>query len=680
MSTDLDLPPHLRGGDEANDIGYGFVVTKRAEAPSSICPVCARLPLRELASSNSELSLTYKTSFDSVPRDELRAWAGHCDLAKLVRDLEMYWGNQNDQIDLYGDEVFKELCERGFREGNDRRERWLICGIVESPFFDQTAGSAVHPDPLSEPSMARIRHWIETCISKHTQCRITDTTLPTRVLDLAQFPKIILREVTDEQGPYIALSHCWGLAKTFTTTESTMDSLKAGFPAEDLPATFRDAIAVTRALGIQYLWIDSLCIIQGHAEDWKREAGKMASVYANSYLTISASNAAGDDEGFLKHREVSHHSLKVITSTGNSAQYYLRKIELEVPVFSISPAAVYTEPLDTRAWTLQEALLPKRVLRFNTKESGWECSKAGLRERWPDINNGGRTYKLEDLWPKSSAHEHIWPFGEWYKLLSGFVNRNLTYDTDKLPSIAGVVSKVSDMAPEAATSPSGYKYCAGIWWQDLPSGLLWAADGTDDGEISKLTKPSRYLAPSWSWASLNGATYHPLAVIENTANWSPIKIVKFNNVHLEGATPSDGGFMGVQPGSHLSLSAPLLAIKSGTGKKNYFGAVDEMIFPFHNVPDENLLGTALLDLPGKLDDEILAVPLIISAAKDFYAGWKDHETAQGNKRVRFAGILIKRSDGLEEGYERVGMFQTSASSDKAARMICDWAMKDIKLF
>ncbi|KAF8849882.1 hypothetical protein BDZ45DRAFT_561386, partial [Acephala macrosclerotiorum] len=41
----------------------------------------------------------------------------------------------------------------------------------------------------------------------------------------------------------------------------------------------------------------------------------------------------------------------------------------------ISPAAVYTEPLNLRAWTLQEALLPKHVLRFNTKESGWECSK-----------------------------------------------------------------------------------------------------------------------------------------------------------------------------------------------------------------------------------------------------------------------------------------------------------------
>lgn len=133
MSTDLVLPLNrvgLGGSDEGNDIGYGFVVTKRAEPPGSTCPICAKLPLKELASLKSEFSLTYKTNLDSVPRDELEAWAGHCDLAKLVRDLEMYYGDHKEKIDLYGDEVFKELCERGFREGNDRRERWLICGVV----------------------------------------------------------------------------------------------------------------------------------------------------------------------------------------------------------------------------------------------------------------------------------------------------------------------------------------------------------------------------------------------------------------------------------------------------------------------------------------------------------------------------------------------------------------------
>ncbi|KAE8450992.1 hypothetical protein EG329_005432 [Mollisiaceae sp. DMI_Dod_QoI] len=678
MSTDLVLPynrVNLNTRDETEDIGDGFVSSKRAKPPGSLCPVCNKLPLRELAQSSSELSLTFETNLESLPRDELEAWAGYCDLAKLCQDLEKYWGGQRDQIDLYGDDVFKELCERGFREGSDRRERWLICGTVESPFFNKTAGSAVHPDPLAGPSIARIRHWIETCSSRHSQCRILNNILPTRVLDLAKFPTIVLCEVTDEQGPYIALSHCWGLAKTFATTKSTFNERKLGFDVNDIPATFQDAITVTRALGIQYLWIDSLCIIQGDADDWAREASKMAGVYANSYLTVAASNAAGDDEGFLKPREVSHHSLKIVSSTGHSAQYYLRKTELEAIVTS----AVYAEPLDTRAWTLQEALLPKRVLRFNSKESAWECSRSGIRESWPDANNAGRTYKIENLWPKGAAFEQTWPFGEWYKLVEGFVNRSLTYDTDRLPSIAGIVSKLSDMAPSALSSPSGFKYCAGLWWQDMPSGLLWAAEGTDEGETSKLKKPLKYLAPTWSWASLNGATYYPLAVIENTAGYAPVRSVTFNDVHLEGAT--DGGYMGCQPGTYLSISAPLLKIKSGTVKKNYFGAVDEMIFPFPELPDENLLGTALLDLPDKIDDDIIAFPMMVSAAKRFYAGWHDHETAQPNNRVNFVGLLIRRmkDDGVDT-YERVGMFKTTPATDKSARMICDWPVQDIKLY
>ncbi|KAF8865347.1 HET-domain-containing protein [Acephala macrosclerotiorum] len=569
MSTDLVMLMNrvaLSGDDEADDIGDGFVDTTHAGPPGPICPVCHKLPLEELALSSSEMSLTYESNFESLPREDLEAWAGYCHLAKLVRDLEMYWGGQREKIDLFGDAVFREICERGFRRGQDLKERWQICGTVESPFFRKTAGSAVYPDPLSAPSMARIQHWIETCKSKHTSCNILDTTLPTRVLDLAKFPTVILCEVTNEQGLYIALSHCWGLSKTFTTTLETMDTLKSGFNAHDLPATFRDAIAVTRALGIQYLWIDSLCIIQGHAEDWKREARKMASVYANSYLTIAASNAAGDDGGFLKQREVFHHPLKIITSTGRSSQYYLRKLELEVPVFSISPAAVYTEPLDTRAWTLQEALLPKRVLRFNTKESGWECTKAGLRERWPDVNNAGRTHKLENLWPKAkvSNNSTSWPFGEWYKLIEGFVNRNLTYDTDKLPSIAGIVSMLVGMEKEMGKSRSGYKYCAGIWWHDLPTGLLWAAEGTDEGETSKLRKPSKYLAPSWSWASLNGAIYHPLAVIENTVGYGHLRSVIFKDVHLEGATVEDGGYMGCQPFPKVTQETVALGYNLGT--------------------------------------------------------------------------------------------------------------------
>jgi hypothetical protein len=48
--------------------------------------------------------------------------------------------------------------------------------------------------------------------------------------------------------------------------------------------TYKDAIALTHALGISFLWIDSLCIIQDDAADWEAESGNMASIYENSYL------------------------------------------------------------------------------------------------------------------------------------------------------------------------------------------------------------------------------------------------------------------------------------------------------------------------------------------------------------------------------------------------------------
>lgn len=70
-----------------------------------------------------------------------------------------------------------------------------------------------------------------------------------------------------------------------------------GIPWELLPTTFRDAIQVTKGLGIRYLWIDSLCIIQDDDVDWKEESSKMASIYQNSFLTICATAAPDDEAG-----------------------------------------------------------------------------------------------------------------------------------------------------------------------------------------------------------------------------------------------------------------------------------------------------------------------------------------------------------------------------------------------
>lgn len=72
-----------------------------------------------------------------------------------------------------------------------------------------------------------------------------------------------------------------------------------GIDWDDLPRTFQDAVITTRAIGIQYLWIDSLCIIQDDLGDWRQESSKMAEVYTNAWLTIAASYARDSTEGLF---------------------------------------------------------------------------------------------------------------------------------------------------------------------------------------------------------------------------------------------------------------------------------------------------------------------------------------------------------------------------------------------
>ncbi|KAF2030724.1 hypothetical protein EK21DRAFT_14841, partial [Setomelanomma holmii] len=91
-----------------------------------------------------------------------------------------------------------------------------------------------------------------------------------------------------ERGRYVALSYSWGLTRTFTTTLTTYGIHKSGFTLGDLPATIRDAVLIARYMGIQYVWADSLCIIQDSAADWAYEAARMCSIYSNATVTFAA--------------------------------------------------------------------------------------------------------------------------------------------------------------------------------------------------------------------------------------------------------------------------------------------------------------------------------------------------------------------------------------------------------
>jgi hypothetical protein len=103
-------------------------------------------------------------------------------------------------------------------------------------------------------------------------------------------------------GPYVSLSHCWGRVKPLTLTTGTLDQFLHGIDLTLVPATFLDAFKLTRAIGIRFIWIDSLCIIQNSLDDWEHEAGTMLRVYQNAYCNIAATHSRNSSQGLFRSR------------------------------------------------------------------------------------------------------------------------------------------------------------------------------------------------------------------------------------------------------------------------------------------------------------------------------------------------------------------------------------------
>ncbi|KAH6855858.1 heterokaryon incompatibility protein-domain-containing protein [Chaetomium sp. MPI-CAGE-AT-0009] len=339
--------------------------------------------------------------------------------------------------------------------------------------------------------------------------------LPTRIIDVGSADPVrhpTLVETLGRKDRYVALSHCWGpTPDSITKTErGNMQDRLQGTPIDKLSTNFRHAVEVTRALGYQYLWIDSLCIIQGDAQDWAVESAKMAEVYSRASLTIAAANSSSADEGFLKprdrHRTV---TLPFRGAPGVISGYFTvaePSPEDAKELRDHFQVEVDGGPLAVRGWTLQERLLSRRIAFFGRDQLHWEC----LSARWSESSRMQLIQYLESSAPGLVALRGLPMLGsdpaqqnrtkllnDWYRVLGEFTRRGLTNTLDRLPALSGIAKVISHgLGPGFDTT-----YHAGLWAQDLPRALLWTTFAPDAGTGASLP------GPSWSWISRAAAIY-----------------------------------------------------------------------------------------------------------------------------------------------------------------------------
>ena len=197
-------------------------------------------------------------------------------------------------------------------------------------------------------------------------------TMPTRLIEVGEKvgqPVRLVDSASIKPSRYVALSHCWGPLEDnekFCTSNQNIEQLKKCIDVQSLPRTFRDTVTITRGIGIKYIWIDSLCIIQDDEDDWERESGRMERVFSGAYCTIGASSASSSREGFLEFR--SPRSC-VQLQTQSAGTLYV------CPAIDDFHRHVELGQLNRRGWVLQERALSRRSIYFTSTQVYWECGK-----------------------------------------------------------------------------------------------------------------------------------------------------------------------------------------------------------------------------------------------------------------------------------------------------------------
>ncbi|CAG8949109.1 hypothetical protein HYFRA_00002238 [Hymenoscyphus fraxineus] len=533
-----------------------------------------------------------------------------------------------------------------------------ICVAEDSPMAKLLPGRPVDEHTHLEVILNRISAWVNTCDAQHPICQTEIMPMPELILDVTTGKNVLgndfirlceSKNISPER--YIALSHCWGdpSCAPINTTKSTLEERKRGISFDELPVSFKDAVVVTRSLGIRYLWIDSLCIIQDDAKDWERQSGRMAAIYSYSYLVLAATRAQNSRVGFLNPRTSRAHITLNHKQEGVEEKVLAFVLPLRKEAFEEEYVDMTNEPLSDRAWCFQERVLSHRTLHFSSDQMYFECidgfrSEDGLYliGRFDSIHKDAILFRYRIY--KQSKPKQVRPFVQWLSLLQGYGPRALTKASDKLPALSGIAKIFGERMND--------EYIAGIWKGAFLESLLWLGVN-----INEVADPQ---APSWSWAHYKGICTD---IIRGDEAWDPIGAITSYHNELES---QENPYGRVKEGSWIEIHAPLVPLPI------LQCSYDNIYFRTANGDATGIPGTFDLisrrysqsvDLVRRM--EIFALVLI--------GGLVD-----ADRQHRYRCLLVTPTNGGADNFRRIGY--TSGTEKSLGIKVTDFVSQRVVLF
>ncbi|KAH8768298.1 heterokaryon incompatibility protein-domain-containing protein [Diaporthe sp. PMI_573] len=306
-----------------------------------------------------------------------------------------------------------------------------------------------------------------------------------------------------KDAPYLTLSHCWGGNTMFMLTNSNLGTLKQDIPVHQLSDLFKDALYMTSQLGMRYIWIDCLCILQDCQRDWAYEAAQMGDIYRYAKCNIAASGYKDGKTSLFKERT----PLPLLNfpldldlvlfgdkeTVGQDVRTTFKGIYVRAKQEEFYDS-ITKGLLNSRGWVAQERALSPGILHFTPKQMWWECKSRIASESFPDISLQW-SFAQKDDGPDAlrtlSAETNIDDvYKSWNDFVQFYAETDLTVESDRFPALTGIAHAFRELTED--------NLIAGLWERDLIRSLAWTVFSGD--RAKKI--PSEPLAPSWSWAFL----------------------------------------------------------------------------------------------------------------------------------------------------------------------------------